>query len=202
MPQKKEQIGIIILAAGASRRMNGRQKQLLEIEGKTLLRNAFETADASVCHPIFIVLGANAEKIKSEIADADAHIIINKNWEKGLSSSIKIGIENLSEQNPNLSAICIMLCDQPLITTKIIDDLAAVYKKTDKLIVACKYQETIGVPAIFSSEIFGELCEIKGDKGARDILEKYAETLETIEVPEAALDIDTPADFQKLLTCK
>lgn len=198
MPKKTDKIGIIILAAGASRRMNGKQKQLLEIEGKTLLRKAYESAVNSVCRPIIVVLGANAEIIKSGIKDIKAQIIVNQNWEKGLSSSIKVGVETLTKQNPDLSAICIMLCDQPLITAKIINDLAATYEKTDKLIVACKYAETNGVPAIFSNELFGELCEIKGDKGAREIIENHSEMLETIDVPEAALDVDTPEDFQKL----
>lgn len=199
MIKKNNEIGLIILAAGASRRMNGRQKQLLKIDGKTLLRKSLETAVKSVCRPIIVVLGANAEKLKSEVEDTNAQIIINENWGKGLSSSIKIGVETLIKQHNKLSAICIMLCDQPLVTTEIINNLATLYKKTDKLIVACKYQDTDGVPAIFSSKLFGELCAVKGDKGARDIIEKYAENLATIEVPEAALDIDTPADFQKLI---
>ena len=198
MSQKTNKIGLIILAAGASRRMNGKQKQLLEIKGKTLLRKAFETAADSVCRPIAVVLGANADKLKREIEDFDAQVVINEDWETGLSSSIEIGIKHLIKQNSELSAILIMLCDQPLITTKIINELAEIYEKSGKPIVACKYEETIGVPAIFSREIFGELCEIKGDKGARNLIEKYAEKLETIEVPEAAFDIDTTQDFEKL----
>ncbi len=182
--------------------MNGRQKQFLEINGKTLLRQASETAEASNFYPIIIVLGANAAKAKSEIEDTTARIIINENWEKGLSSSIEIGVKTLVNENPAVSAVCILLCDQPLITTEILNELAKVYKKSNKKIVACKYEETIGVPAIFSRELFGKLCEIKGDKGARDIIENHSETVETIDVPEAALDIDTPEDFQKLLSIK
>ena len=87
-------IGIIVLAAGASRRMN-EPKQLLLFEGKTLLRRAVETAVESIYQPIIVVLGANVEKMRLEIEDLPVELVFNQDWQRGLSSSIKIGLEML-----------------------------------------------------------------------------------------------------------
>ena len=80
-----ENLGIIVLAAGASGRMK-EPKQLLEFEGKTLLRRAVETAVESVYKPVVVVLGANFEKIKTGIEDLPVDICFNEDWQSGLSS--------------------------------------------------------------------------------------------------------------------
>ena len=95
MDEANKQIGIIILAAGASSRMK-QPKQLLKFEGETLLRRAALTAVESVCSPVIVMLGANFEDTKKEVEDLPVEICFNENWQTGLSSSIKKGLKKFS----------------------------------------------------------------------------------------------------------
>ncbi|HEX9963323.1 MAG TPA: nucleotidyltransferase family protein, partial [Pyrinomonadaceae bacterium] len=150
-------LGLILLAAGASRRLENFPKQLLEFRGKTLLRRAAENALASKCAKVCVVLGANAERLKREIDDLPVEIVVNENWADGMSASLKCGLGKLLEAEPNLSAAVVTLCDQPLIDSAIINRLAEVFSSTRNQIIAAEYAETIGVPAIFARSTFDEL---------------------------------------------
>jgi molybdenum cofactor cytidylyltransferase len=190
-------IGIIVLAAGASHRMN-EPKQLLKFQGKTLLRRAVETAVESICEPVVVVLGANFERTSAEIEDLPVEIVFNQDWQSGLSSSIKTGIENLLKIAPQTTAIVLTLADQPFVTANHINLFAEKFNQTDSLIIAAEYNRTRGVPALFSRQIFDDFDALSGDKGAKAIIEKHGKWLATIDLPEAAFDIDTPQDFLKL----
>lgn len=194
---ENQSIGIIVLAAGASVRMN-EPKQLLQFEGKTLLRRAVETAVESIFKPAVVVLGANFERAKAEIEDLPAAIVFNEDWQSGLSSSLKIGIENLRQIAPNVAAAVIALADQPFVTAQHLNLFAEKFYQSNNSIVAAEYNETLGVPALFSRNIFEDFSDLAGDKGAKPIIEKHCERLSTIALPEAAFDIDTPQDFLKL----
>jgi molybdenum cofactor cytidylyltransferase len=190
-------IGIIVLAAGASHRMN-EPKQLLKFQSKTLLRRAVETAVESICEPVIVVLGANFERTKAEIEDLPVEIIFNADWQSGLSLSIKTGIENLLKIAPDAAATVLSLADQPFVTANHINLFAEKFEQSKSLIIAAEYNQTRGVPALFSRQIFHDFKELSGDKGAKAIIEKHRATLTTINLPEAAFDIDTPQDFSKL----
>lgn len=189
-------IGGILLAAGGSSRM-GQPKQLLVYKGKTLLRRAVETLIHSACGPVVVVLGAEAVQTKNEIKDLPVHTVFNENWQAGMSSSIKTGLEYLLRSDTEISAVVITLCDQPNVTSSHIDKLVAKFRETKKSIVAAEYNNVIGVPALFDRDLFDELLKIKGDKGAREIIAKHPDALITTPLPEAALDIDTTADLAK-----
>ena len=190
-------IGVIILAAGASGRMN-EPKQLLQFQGKSLLRRAAETAVESVYNPRVVVLGANFERAAAEIVDLPVEIVFNENWQIGLSSSIKAGIENLLKIAPEVRAVVITLADQPFVTANHLNLFAEKFEPSKSLIVAAEYNQTRGVPALFSREIFDDLCSLTGDRGAKAVIEKHRHSLSTIALPEAAFDIDTPQDLVQL----
>ena len=196
MPDKS--IGIIILAAGSSSRMNGQPKQLLEFEGKTLLRRAAETALSSNLRPIVVVLGANAEKLLPDIKDLPVLPAINENWASGMGSSIKTGLSVLLAESADIVAAILMLCDQPFVTAETLNRLIETFQKTKKPIAACEYADTTGVPALFAREMFAELSDLQGDTGAKTIIKKHAADVAHTPAPEAAFDVDTQADFQKL----
>src|SRR5439155_6210098 len=92
-------IGGLLLAAGGSSRL-GRPKQLVEFEGKTLIRRATETLAASVCDPMVVVLGAEVDGCIEEIAGLAVDICINRGWHYGISSSIKAGLGMLQRIEP------------------------------------------------------------------------------------------------------
>lgn len=197
MVEANNSIGIIVLAAGASGRMK-EPKQLLRFEEKTLLRRAVETAVQSIYKPVTVVLGANFEKMKAEIEDLPINICFNEDWQSGLSSSIKIGLENLLQIAPNIAASVITLADQPFVTANHLNLFAETFYQSKSPIIAAEYNKTIGVPALFSRQIFDDFNELSGDTGAKMIIEKHRQRLLTINLPEAAFDIDTPQDFLKL----
>lgn len=194
--------GLVLLAAGASNRLRNSPKQLLEFRGKTLIRHAAENALASKCQSVCVVLGAQAEKIKREVEDLPIEIAVNENWAEGMSSSLKCGLGKLLEIEPQLSAVVVMLADQPLVDSTIINSLIEVFLETQKPIIAAEYEETLGVPAIFSRALFDEILNLSADAGAKKIIKKYAASVEKISVPEAAFDVDTQKDYENLLKLK
>jgi len=197
MLTNKQKISSIILAAGSSARLNNEPKQLLEFHGKTFLRSSAETAVAANFHSTVVVLGANAEILRKELEGLPVRIVINENWASGMSSSIKTGLAELIEEE-NLEAVVIMLCDQPLVTTQTLDNLCEVFAQTGKPIAACEYENTVGVPALFSSEVFAELMNLHESEGAKKIIEKYEGKTVLVAAPEAAPDVDTLEDYEKL----
>lgn len=195
---QQSNIGLILLAAGASLRMKKRPKQLLEFRGKTLLRRAAETALDTCCYPVCVVLGANAEKLRTQVADLPIVIADNKNWTDGMASSLQIGMEKLLEIAPGISAVCIMLADQPLINSETIKRLIETFEFGENPVMACGYAETIGVPAILARSLFDEVMNLEGDSGAKTIIQKYTDAAGILSVPEAAIDIDSQQDYELL----
>lgn len=197
----RKKIGTIVLAAGASRRL-GQAKQLLRWDDRSLIQRSIAVACASMCNQVVVVLGANADQITREIQDLSIEIIQNPEWEIGMSSSLKLGIATLSS---SVDAVIIMLCDQPLITPAIINQLIQAYRNPPLFpspIVACQHDEIIGVPALFDRSIWPALQALEGDTGARKIIQQYRNRVITINCPEAALDIDTADTWEDFLKSK
>jgi molybdenum cofactor cytidylyltransferase len=190
--------GLIILAAGGSSRMNGVSKQLLEFNGRSLLRRAAETALSSSCRPVLVVLGANVEKILPEIEDLPLIIELNKDWRQGMGSSIKAGLSKILKDTPELEAVILMLADQPLITAEILDRLAEAHSASGLPIIASEYENTVGVPALFSRPIFDKLLALPDDAGAKSLMQKDPANVKKIPVPEAAVDVDSEEDYYRL----
>jgi molybdenum cofactor cytidylyltransferase len=201
MTETKQNVGIVILAAGASTRF-GQPKQLLEFEEKSLVRRAVGTALESNCFPVIVVLGSNFDLIKSRIRNLDCEIVYNEKWQMGISSSIKKGLSKLLEISPNSSAVIFALCDQPFIQSEHFNKLIKKFYESNKPIIASVYDETTGVPALFSNELFPVLTSLDGDNGAQEIIKNNPESVGEIFLPEAGIDIDTKADFEKFKNFK
>ncbi len=191
-------IGLVLLAAGASKRLE-KPKQLLRFQGETLLKRAVITALASDCRPVIAALGANAEKLKREIEEFDIEIVENPDWEKGMGSSIKIGLEKLSEICPEISGVVLMVCDQPFVSADLIARLIESFRATGAPIVACSYGATLGVPALFSQRFFPELLALNADGGAKKIISEHRTDVTEIDFEAGATDIDTEQDYLNLI---
>ena len=189
-------IGAILLAAGGSSRL-GRPKQLLQFQGTTLLRRAAETLVASNCSNVVVVLGAEIEGSTAELTGLSVHVSINNDWENGMSSSIKAGLNDLLALAPDIDAVVIALCDQPNISSTDIDALIAAFDATRQNIVAAGYSGTTGVPALFPRTLFDDLRNLTGDKGARDLI-RHHKNLTVMRLDAANIDIDTPDDLDRL----
>ncbi|MFI5139094.1 MAG: NTP transferase domain-containing protein [Sphingobacteriales bacterium] len=187
--------GIIILAAGSSGRL-GSPKQNLIYNGQTLLQRAIETAVASACGPVIVVLGANENVIRQSIEDSRATIVYNTDWQEGMASSIRVGITALNKSHPKSEDVILILCDQPFVDTSLLNQL--VQKKSAKGIIACAYNDTIGPPVLFDAAYFDELLLLKGQEGAKKLLMKYRNEVITMPFPLGSVDIDTAEDFARI----
>ncbi len=191
-------LGIIVLAAGASRRL-GTPKQLLLYGGKSLLRCAAETALASSCQPVVVVLGAYRQSLASELEGLPVRIVENREWEQGMGSSIRVGMEALlTKPAAELEAVLLMLCDQPQVSAQTLNRLLDAHRSTDHPIVASEYGQTLGVPALFSRALFPELARLTGAEGAKQIIQRHRDQAIGVPCPEGLVDIDTPDDYARL----
>jgi molybdenum cofactor cytidylyltransferase len=190
-------IGVILLAAGGSTRM-GRPKQLLPYRGTTLLRHAAQVAIESGLGPVVVVLGAEEARCRAELENLPLTIAGNPRWSEGMGGSIALGVETLLEVTPEVLAALIMHHDQPLVSAARLQDLARPWSPPEALVVASAYGNTFGVPALFDRTLFPRLRALSGARGAHPILQEHAGHLVKVALPEAAQDIDSPVDYQRL----
>ena len=194
-----KEVGLIILAAGKANRM-GKPKQLLAYQGNSLISHVVKIGLNSVCKSVVVVLGAYIEKIKAEIDKLPVQIVENPHWQTGMASSIRAGIAAIKQSNSNLDAVIIALADQPLISEAVFNRLIQSYQEKENIIIASSYDDIVGVPALFNRALFAELMQLEGDRGAKALMRKYQDEVLAIDIPEAAIDIDTPDDYEKLLS--
>jgi molybdenum cofactor cytidylyltransferase len=193
--------GAVILAAGASIRM-GTPKQLLELEGKPLAVRAAEEALASPAWPVVVVLGAHAESIEPALARLPVIVVENAAWAEGMASSIRAGITTLRQFSRSLDAALLALCDQPAFSAATITQLVATQKATGRSIVAARYSGRHGAPALFLREHFATLEALTGEEGARTLLNGDPTKIAAVDLPELAVDLDTPADYEAAKTAR
>jgi molybdenum cofactor cytidylyltransferase len=188
-------IAVLILAAGKSSRMNS-IKQLEKINNKTLLDITVDKVNKLFFENIFCVLGANCDEIKQGITSKNIEYINNKKFENGLSSSIVSGIDYFNENKLNFKGIFILLADQPAIEIAYLRAMLELFKKNNNTIIASNYGNKLGVPAIFPEKYFTDLLLIKGDKGAKEFINKRKNEVICPKPTTNFFDIDTKRDLQ------
>ena len=192
-------LGVIILAAGASRRM-GRPKQLLEYQGKTLLNRVVDLAIGLGENPIVVVLGAHVNRIRPTISSREVIVVDNPDWDSGMGSSIRTGLRTLLDNHPGIQAALVLLVDQPHLTSELLQTMIVEQRKNGAAVVAARYDNVLGVPALFDRGIFPELLRLNQQVGARKVIEAYRENLHAISFPAGAIDLDTPEDWERFRT--
>ncbi|MFC4871628.1 nucleotidyltransferase family protein [Negadavirga shengliensis] len=192
----KSGTGIIILAAGNSSRL-GQPKQALEYEGTSLVERAAKAALDTGCDPVYLVIGAFKDQIKKQVENLPVKLLENQEWEKGMGTSLALGIKQLQKEN-SVKQCIIMLSDQPFVDTPLLNRLIAEKEKSGKGIVACTYQKTSGVPVLFGSQYFPILEQLKGHEGAKKVLSAHAADIHPLAFEKGGVDIDTQADFEAL----
>jgi molybdenum cofactor cytidylyltransferase len=187
-------IAAVVLAAGLARRM-GRQKLLLQLQGKPVVRWSVEHVVSHV-EDIVIVTGPDDTAIRQALGDLTVRFVVNPRPQDGQSTSIAAGVAALK---PWTTAALIALGDQPRMPGPVVPALLEAWRRSGKAIVAPVYQGVQGTPVVFSSEVFGELRALKGDAGARAVVKQNPERVETVAFDLAMPpDVDTPEDYAKL----
>jgi molybdenum cofactor cytidylyltransferase len=190
-------VATIVMAAGGSTRL-GMPKQSLEFRGQTLLQRAVSTALQADIGPVYVVLGAQASDLRKKLEDLPISIIENKDWQRGMGSSLRAGVAAAAKSETELSGFLLMLCDQPFLTPEHLKSLAAKHR-ADALIVASRYSDKdFGPPVLFNRKFLSELISVPDDKGARPVMMRNASYIEFISFAGGIVDIDTPADLVHL----
>ena len=204
-------IGAIILAAGGSFRL-GQPKQLLTFRGETLVQRAVRAATEGGCQPVIVVAGQLAETIRialdnpesfrprssnlpAEPGAARATIVENAQWQSGIGTSIRRGLEQLPK---SVQGVVLLTCDQPFVDAQIVARLIAEREKTGKPIVASHYANTHGVPVLFDRSFFDALLRLPDNSGAKSLIEAHPGEIASIEFEAGTVDIDTPNDLDHL----
>jgi len=187
-------ISVILLAAGGSSRL-GAPKQLVMYKGKTLLRRSAQAAVGSRCGQVIVVFGSVDPALDAELHGLTIKRVVNTDWQCGIGTSIRCGMEAL---RPGTEAVVIMLCDQPLVTSDLLNRLMDMYHTSGSQIVASEYAETVGVPALFSDTYFTDLLSLPPDHGAKKLLLSHASGVLSVPFPAGIIDVDTPEDVERL----
>jgi molybdenum cofactor cytidylyltransferase len=176
----------------------GRPKQLLPVQGKPLLRHVVESVLTAPVSPVVVVLGANATEIAPCLDGLPVQVVVNPGWSEGLASSLRIGMEALTAGATTVESVVIALADQPDFPAGHLEKLREVQAATGRPIVASECAGVRGPPVLFTAGYFPALRALRGDAGARALLQTHARDVATVPLA-AARDLDTPADYAAYL---
>ncbi|MGE0581784.1 MAG: NTP transferase domain-containing protein [Steroidobacteraceae bacterium] len=181
----------IVLAAGASTRF-GSPKQLVRIDGRPLLHAIVGRAVEVAGHSVTVVLGAHAASLTPLLRHTPASVVVNREWEEGMASSIRAG---LAQVPGAVDGVLLMLADQPGVSAEDLRRLAGAWRRQPDSILAAQYSGIAGVPAIFPRWAFRDLAGLHGDRGAQLLLKRHIDRVARLPMPSAAVDIDRPEDL-------
>jgi molybdenum cofactor cytidylyltransferase len=185
-------LAVVVLAAGEARRM-GAAKQLLEIDGKPMARLVVETALALQCGPVHVVLGSRAAEVRAALEDLPVALVENGRWREGMGASLQAGVASALADSP--TALLVTLADQPLVLCAQLQRLLERFLQSEAALGACRYAGSVGVPAIFDRSLFSALLEIPPGGGCKQLIGELLDRAVLVDCPEAAVDIDTPAEY-------
>ena len=193
--------GIIILAAGSSKRFGGISKQLLTINGTSLVRHAAEVAlTAHLGGPVVIVLGDRRDQVAPELDGLGVTLIDNPNHTDGIASSVRIGLAGVFMMEPKIDRFVVMPCDQPFVTAALLQQLAATQEETGSGIVATRYADQVHMPALFARRYAEPLSVLTGDKAPKWVIIKHKADLAAVDFEPAAVDLDFWSQVEALNT--
>jgi len=190
---KAERIGVVVLAAGAATRF-GSSKLTAPTAGVPLVRRTALAALGASAH-VVVVTGAHRAAVEACIADLAVERVFNPGWAEGMGSSIACGIAALPA---SCEAAIVVLADQALVDVEGIAALIAAHERAPERIIAAQYDGVHGPPCLFPRGYFDELARLDGDQGARALLERHCAQVDAVSMPDAATDIDTREDYERL----
>ena len=167
----------ILLAAGESKRMNGENKLTKEFKGSSLIQHSIRNILASSVDELIIVVGYQKEIIE-KLIDKNEKIkfTFNKDFESGMASSIKIGLDHLSEKT---KAFFICLADMPMVNKDIYNQIIKFRDKNEIIVPTYKGQQ--GNPILFSKSMKEKIMKVQEDIGAKMILESNKDKVFNLE---------------------
>ena len=193
-----EKVAGIVLAGGGSSRL-GKPKQLMEWQGIPLVRHVCLTAISAGLSPLLVVSGAVSDQVKAALEGMPVTFSHNPNWESGQASSVRSGVQALPA---DCGSAVFLLSDQPQVPVDLLKALVEAHARTLYPLVAPRVQGQRANPVLFDSVVFPELLKLRGDSGGRSLFSdprRYPVEWVDWDDPNLLLDVDTPADYQRLL---
>lgn len=177
----------------------GQPKQLLEFNNTTLINHVVSSAQGVLGALPLVVSGAADEQVRATLKETEVIVCCNQNWQAGMSTSIKCGLKELLNIEPELQACIVAVCDQPYVSTDLFSALIMAYENAAGEIIASTYSGTSGTPALFGKRFFEDLLALTGQEGAKKIIRKFETNVSFLPFHNGAVDIDTREDYVKLI---
>jgi molybdenum cofactor cytidylyltransferase len=190
-------VAALVLAAGSSRRMAGSNKLLQPVAGVPMVRRAANAALASRCAGVIVVTGFAADAVRQSLAGLDLAFAHNAAHETGMASSLRAGLQALPADT---DAVVVVLGDMPCIDAGHIDRLVAAFDPRRGNIVVPMKDGRRGNPILWPRAFFAEMQQVQGDVGARELLQRHADRIDSVACDDEAIfaDVDTPAALESL----
>jgi CTP:molybdopterin cytidylyltransferase MocA len=197
LPEKVSGLAAIVLAAGGSSRL-GAPKQLLRNGTEPLIVRAVLLAARAGAEHTVVVVGAGQLRLRSTLRrhGLAPDVAANAHWQTGLASSLRTGLERVRS---TAAGAMILLVDQPRVGASDLTRLVAQWRRRPSAPAAAFYSGRAGAPAILPPRCFRAAMSLEGDVGARGLLRDLGEVTH-VPMPQAAFDVDTPDDAQRLRT--
>ena len=189
-------LSLIILAAGKSTRMK-ENKLLLSVNGETLIERVVRTARRSIIDEVIVVLGYEAQKLKERLAGLDCKLVINENYAKGQSESVKAGLAAVSS---DADAFMVLPADVALIDAQSINKVAEEYRRSRNRIVIASHHGQSGHPILIDRALFPEVAGINEETfGLKAVINRHRAEINYVEAgtENVLIDIDTEEEFSK-----
>lgn len=197
-----DRIAAIVLAAGSSRRMGGRNKLLVPRGGCPLVRHVVTTILKSQADPVVVVLGHEAEAVRTVLADLPVTFVFNPRHTEGMTTSIQAGVAAVST---DVLGYMICLSDQPLIEAseydRLIDAFRQAYSSNRTCIVVPEFEGRRGNPVLFSACYRQDILAVTQRTGCRSLVSRHAAQVVrvTMSTDHVLQDIDTPEALAALM---
>lgn len=175
-----------------------RLKLLLPIEGRSFLTRVVDAALASRAGEVIVVLGKGERWLRSQARKNEVRIVHNPDWQKGMSTSLQVGLRSVS---PQATAVIFLLADQPMVDSALVNAIIDKHEKSRKRIVVPMYNGRRGNPALFDMSLRSELLCISGDEGGRSVIQAHPREVATVPVADTlmGIDVDTWQEYLSLL---
>ena len=192
-------VAAIILAAGGSARMKGRNKLLLPVKGLPMIATVTHVVLSEGYDPVCIITGYDESNVRQALGNQRVHLVHNKSWQAGMSGSLKLGLAALPQV---VAGVLVVLGDMPLLSAPTLRALNKSFKQADgRMIVYPSYRGRQGNPVLFPRRYFGEMSTISGDRGCKVVLRNHVQ--ESVAVPveskDVIIDCDREEDYVRLL---
>lgn len=191
-------IAAVVLAAGQSRRMAGINKLLVEVAGIPIVARVVDAALASRADPVIVVTGFEGRAVSDVLGDRPVVVVHNADFASGLSSSLRCGIEAVPAAADG-AIVC--LGDMPRLTAAHLDRLMDAFDvDAGRAICVPVYKGRRGNPVLWARRYFDEILALRGDVGARALIDAHADAVRWVDTDDDAVlaDVDGLEDLRRM----